>query len=285
MRVLITGANGFIGRHVMLELTRQNIEYVAISRDDHLDCSGISIQGDLLKKDTHHEIVRQAKATHLIHLAWYTEHGKYWNSFHNSHWMDCSIHLIEEFCRAGGKFVAVAGTSAEYGLSSGHLAEDDFDLRPNTLYGVCKDATRRVLTSVCDLHSVKLVWTRIFVPYGPGEDGRRLIPSLHRVFQHKQTPFGVNVASYRDFIHVADIASAFLGLILSESNGIFNISSGRATLIADIVRNIAAIYKEDPDIILRLISERPAESEIIVGNNKKLMSIGWTPRYALLERI
>lgn len=285
MRVLITGANGFIGRQVMLELARQNIECITVSRDNRLNFGGVFIQGDLLQKNSHHEIIKKANATHLIHLAWYAEHGSYWNSFKNIHWMDCSINLIKEFCRAGGEFVAVAGTSAEYGLSSGYLAEDDPNLKPNTLYGVCKDATRRVVSSVCDLHSTRLVWTRIFIPYGPEEDPRRLIPSLHRVFQHKQNPFGVNAASYRDFIHVKDVASAYLELIRSEAGGVFNISSGRSTLIADIVRSIAALYNGDPDLILQLNTERPAESEIIVGNNKKLKSIGWFPRHNLLENL
>lgn len=284
MRVLITGANGFIGRHVVSELDRQNIEYIFAGRRKNCNFGGMFIEANLLDKDKHDEIIERAKATHLIHLAWYAEHGEYWNSILNLRWVESTINFVEAFCRGGGKYVSVAGTSAEYDWSKGYLFEDDSDIKPATLYGVSKDVTRRLVASVCDLYSIPWMWGRVFIPYGPGEDFRRLIPSLHRVFQRKQNPFGVNATSYRDFIHVEDVANAFIHLITNQALGIFNISSGEPIIIADIVKNIASMYNEDPNLVLSLATERLAEPKLIIGNNNKLKSLGWRPRYPLLHR-
>lgn len=284
MRVLITGANGFIGRHVVSELDRHNIEYIFAGRKKSCNFGGMFIEANLLDKDKHDEIIERAKATHLIHLAWYVEHGEFWNSIYNLRWVESTINFVEAFCRAGGKYVSIAGTSAEYDWSKGYLFEDDSDIKPATLYGVSKDATRRLIASVCDLYSIPWMWGRVFIPYGPGEDLRRLIPSLHRVFQRKQNPFGVNATSYRDFIHVEDVANAFVHLITNQVQGIFNISSGEPILIADIIENIAAMYNEDPNLVLSRATERPAEPKLIIGNNDKLKSLGWRPRYSLLHR-
>ncbi len=238
-----------------------------------------------MDNNKHDEIIRYARATHLIHLAWYAEHGLYCSSLQNLRWVDSTVHLVEAFCKAGGKYVSVAGTSAEYDWSKGYLVEDDSYLNPATLYGVSKDVTRRLIASVCDFYSIPWMWGRIFIPYGPGEDVRRLIPSLHRVFQHKQSPFGVNASSYRDFIHVEDAASAFTHLVNAQVPGSYNISSGIPTLISDLVRNIAAHYKSDPDLILSLRTERPAEPVFIVGNNEKLLNLGWRPRHSPLHAV
>jgi nucleoside-diphosphate-sugar epimerase len=277
MRVLITGANGFIGRHFVSELERRNIEYAFVGQKKCSHFSGLFIEANLLEKNKHEEIIDRAKATHLIHLAWYAEHGKYWNSIQNLSWIESTIHFVEAFCRAGGKYVSVAGTSAEYDWSKGYLIEDNSDIKPASLYGVSKDVTRRLVASVCDLYSVPWMWGRIFIPYGPGEDSRRLLPSLHRVFLRKQSPFGVNTNSYRDFLHVNDVASAFVHLINNQVCGIFNISSSEPTLISDIVKNIAEMYNEDPNLILNLATERPDEPKFIIGDNHKLKRLGWRP--------
>jgi nucleoside-diphosphate-sugar epimerase len=282
MRVLVTGGNGFIGRHVISELVRRNIEYIVVGRRKNSNIEGISIEANLLEKETHNEIIKRTKPTHLIHLAWDTEHGKYWNSTNNLRWQESTANLVESFCKAGGKYVSIAGTSAEYDWTKGYLYEDCSEIKPATLYGASKDATRRLISSVCEIYNTPFSWARVFIPYGQGEDQRRLIPSLHRVFQGKQSPFGVNAENYRDFIHVEDVASAFIHLVTNQINGIYNISSGEPTWILDVVRNIASKYSEDPNLILNLPSERPDECEIIVGNNEKLKSLGWTQKHSPL---
>lgn len=275
MRVLLTGASGFVGRQVLADLVHKGIDTVAVGRTYPQGFEGEFIETDLLKPESCQALVARAGATHLVHMAWYAEHGKFWTSPLNLRWLEASVHLVESFCAAGGHKVVVAGTCAEYDWSVGYCREEDSPLVPATLYGTSKDATRRLVEAICIAHGVPCAWGRIFLPYGPGEDARRLIPSLIEVFKGKRAPFGVNASAYRDFLHVEDVGRGFVQLLLADARGSYNIASGEPTLIAEVVRLIAEAYGADPHLVLDLATERPGESGLLVGDSRKLRALGW----------
>ena len=282
MKVLLTGASGFLGRHVLRQLEKHNIDTVAIGRSRPLNYSGAFMAADLLHDDLM-KMARCAGASHLLHLAWYAEHGEYWKSPLNLRWVDATVRLVEAFCVAGGRKVVVAGTCAEYDWTAGCCHEDGTPLNPASLYGVAKDATRRLLAAVCSADQVAFSWGRIFIPYGKGEDRRRLVPSLVEVFKGTRTPFGVNAGAYRDFLHADDLARGFVQLVQTEAEGNFNISSGCPTQIGTVVEEIARAFNGNPRIVLDLSTERPGEPEILFGDNAKLMALGWQVVHSIAD--
>lgn len=285
MKVLLTGASGFIGRYVLDALQRQEIAKIAVGR--HPPALGEFQAIDLLTA-TDIELDRlceHSDATHLLHLAWYAEHGHYWTSPLNLRWSEASVRLVEAFCHAGGQQVVVAGTCAEYDWSYGYCREDTTPLNPATLYGIAKDATRRLVAAVCEQAQVPCAWGRIFLPFGKGESSRRLIPSLIEVFQGKRAPFGVNTRAYRDFLHVSDVAEGLIALLMSGANGAYNISSGEPVRIGDLVEIMARHYNADARLILDRTTERSGEPYLLIGENIKLRALGWTPRVSFLEHL
>jgi nucleoside-diphosphate-sugar epimerase len=130
---------------------------------------------------------------------------------------------------------------------------------------------------------VSFAWARVFLPYGPGEDTRRLVPSLFEVFTGRRTPFGVNAEAYRDFLHVTDVARGFTQLTKARVDGCYNIASGEPTRIADLVCLIAGVCNADPSLVLGLKSERPGEPRLLVGDRSKLEALGWKPERRLIE--
>lgn len=283
MRVLLTGASGFLGRYVLSQLTQQGIDAVVVGRSRPAEHRADYIQADLLQVDDCTAIAQRARATHLIHLAWYAEHGKYWASPLNLRWLEASVRLVEAFCSAGGQKVVAAGTCAEYDWSCGYCREDTTPLSPASMYGTAKDATRRLGAAVCGAHQVPFAWGRIFLPYGQGEDRRRLIPSLIEVFQGRRPPFGVNASAYRDFLHAEDVARGFMRLLLSDAVGTYNISSGQPTQIAEVVRLIACAVDGDSRIVLDLSTERPGEPEMLIGDSRKLKALGWQATHTVAD--
>jgi len=283
MRVLLTGASGFIGRHVLSQLVDAGVDTVVLGRSRPDGYTGDFIEADLLQKQGCNDVVQLAEASHLIHLAWYVEHGQYWTSPLNLRWVEASVRLVEAFCAAGGQKVIAAGTCAEYDWAFGFCREDSTPLNPATLYGKAKDATRRLLEAVCESHQTRFIWVRIFLPYGKGEDSRRLIPSLINVFQGKRPPFGVNANAYRDFLHVEDVANGFIRLLLMDAQGNYNIASGQPTQIAEVVRSIAHAFHGDPRVVLHLSTERPGEPDILFGDSRKLKTLGWQPSHFINE--
>jgi nucleoside-diphosphate-sugar epimerase len=283
MKVLLTGASGFIGHYVLLQLEKKGIFPVVVGRTCPIGFKGEFIEVDLLRSGDCRDFTQHVGASHLIHLAWFTEHGKYWNSPLNFRWGEASVRLVEAFCEAGGQKVVMAGTCAEYDWTSGYCREDSTELNPVSIYGVAKDSTRRLISSLCDSQKIAFAWGRIFFPYGKGEDTRRLVPSLIEVFRSNRPPFGVNANAFRDFLNVEDVASGFIKLLLSNAEGNYNISSGKPTQIADLVKVIAKVLNGNPQIILDLSTERPGEPEILFGDSGKLKALGWQPLHSIID--
>ena len=121
------------------------------------------------------------------------------------------------------------------------------------------------------------------MPYGPGEDVRRLIPALNNVFTLKQPPFAVGSYSFRDLLHVEDVAAAFVKLLTSGAHGEFNICSGTPTQISEVVKLLANARNQDPKIVLDHSISRTGEPLVLVGDNKKLAMLGWIAKHELAD--
>lgn len=282
MRVLLTGASGFIGRYVLRALQQHGLEVVAVGRTrPHLSVP--FIEADLLSNSDLSLLIKQARATHLLHLAWYAEHGKYWTSPLNLRWQEATTRLVETFCSAGGQQVVVAGTCAEYDWSHGYCREDSTPLNPATLYGTAKDATRRLVMAVCAQHQVPCAWGRIFLPFGQGESTSRLIPSLIEVFRKERAPFGINVNAHRDFLHASDVAEGFFKLLTSEASGVYNVSSGEPRRLSEVVTVLSSMMSADPTPVLNLTTERPGDPSLLVGESLKLRALGWKPAMNFIQ--
>ena len=281
MKVLLTGFSGFIGKEILVQLHSQNIETIVVGRKNLLKPYKNFIYADLFDSECSKRIICDYRPTHLIHLAWCVEHDQYWTSRDNIRWVEATSRIVEEFCREGGEQVIAAGTCAEYEWSNGYCREDFAPIKPKTLYGVAKDTTRQLITAICQTNNTSCAWGRIFIPYGPGENEKRLIPALYNVFMGRIAPFGVNATAYRDFIHVEDVAGAFLHLLKTNANGIFNISSGEPTRISILVDRIAQLCNADPNRVLKLASMYPNEPQMFVGDSSKLRKLGWEPKHQL----
>jgi nucleoside-diphosphate-sugar epimerase len=273
-----------LGHYVLRSLQQQGIQTVVLGRRRLPECLEADfIQADLLSSPNLAALVQASRASHLLHLAWFAEHGAYWTSPLNLRWVEASVRLVEAFCAHGGKQVVLAGSCAEYDWADGYCREDHTSLRAATLYGTSKDATRRLVMAICAQHQVPCAWGRVFLPYGAGEAAQRLIPSLIAVFRGQRPAFGINASAYRDFLHASDVAQAFVTLLTRGASGAFNLSSGQPTLLADLVHTLAALLGADARAVLDLTTERPGEPHLLVGANDKLQALGWRPALSLAQ--
>lgn len=283
MKVLVTGGSGFIGTHLIEQFQKDGVDYVTIGRRFPSDQRNIRF--DLLSSADLTGQLEKLKPTHLIHLGWYAEHGKYWESALNIDWLVATNRLVEAFCQSGGKHVLIAGTCAEYDWRHGFCIEDLTPLRPSTLYGIAKKSAHDLSSHVCEKYGVKFAWARIFFPYGRGESKERLIPALFDVFRNAKPAFGVNASVYRDLLHVSDVADAMSLCSRKEAQGAINICSGHPVLLGDVVRAVAKLCLKSPDSVLSIDSSRGGEPDFLVGDNKKLKNLGWMQKLHWVDGI
>lgn len=287
MKVVLTGATGFLGREVLRALTlaenRRAVHVLSRSpRPDDAPCTWHQV--DLFDAGAVRRTVTSVGPSHLIHLAWDTTPGIYKSIPTNAHWAVASLNLLRSFVSAGGRRAVMAGSCAEYDWTSeGTFKEDVTPIRPGNYYGECKNSTRVVSEGICAEAGIELVWGRIFLPYGPGERQGRLLPSIiPRLLARERAPCSSGLQQ-RDFIFRSDVAAAFVRLLDVDQVGPMNIGTGRATSVRDVV-SLVAQMTDGADLIdwgaLPAPSEEP---NVMIADTTRLRSIGWEPKVKLEE--
>jgi nucleoside-diphosphate-sugar epimerase len=301
--VLITGATGFIGRHALRSLIERGYDVHAICRDTIADANsdtsqnneasefGLSPKGrptwhtcDLLAGEAD-ALCKSVRATHLLHFAWIATPGVYWTSPENKEWVERTLSLVKTFRENGGTRAVLAGTCAEYDWSDlPDCIAEDAPIKPATLYGECKNETRERAESFARENGLSLAWGRIFFLYGPHEPKERLVPSVINSLLAGQEARTTSGEQIRDFLHVSDVANAFVTLLDSEVQRAVNIASGNAAAVKDVVMEIARIIGKPELVRLGAKPIGTNEPPRIVADIARLSNeVGWTPRYTLEE--
>lgn len=287
-RVVVTGAGGFIGRHSLPKLLERGFEVHAVTRKEQLDSAGY-IQwhrADLSNSASFIRLIESVRPTHLLHLAWDTEHGKYWNSPANIQWVEASLCLMRAFAEHGGQRAVYAGTCAEYDWATGVCDEDRTELKPASVYGSCKHALSQLLAAHSKATGLSSAWGRLFFLFGPGENSARLVPSVinHLLQDEEAHCSSANLA--RDFLFVEDAADAFAALLDCKIAGPLNIASGESVQIRWLAGMIARKL-ERPDLVhFDLPPGDNTGPEVMTATIRRLATeVGWTPRVSIEEGI
>lgn len=239
-------------------------------------------QVNLLEPGCASRLMREVKPTHLLHLAWVTTPGKYWNAIENLSWAQASLELMREFAKIGGRRAVCAGTCAEYDWRFGYCNEAVVPISPATLYGASKAGLWQILESFAHGCGLSLAWARIFFPYGPHEASERLLPSVINHLMHREPVRCTPGDQVRDFMYVYDVADALVALLESDVEGAVNVASGEPIAIRDLVTIVAERLNGLDLVQFGVLPIRDNDPPLLVADVRRLMNeVGWRPKHAL----
>jgi nucleoside-diphosphate-sugar epimerase len=281
MRILVTGATGFLGGALVRRALAGGHEVCALVRPGQsLDrAAGLTVCRGTLADPPWPELARFA-AEACVHTAWITTPGVYPESSDNDRYRDESRRLLSSLFERGVRHVVALGTSAEYRPAAAPLDEARSPLEPQTRYARAKHELHVALAEQAVVADARLAWARVFQPYGVGEPVDRLCSAVIRRLGAGQRVTPYTPQAIRDWIHVDDVAEGLLRLLESRASGPVNVGCGVGRTVGSVASMIAELMGR-PD----LVTTRPADPEPtgLVADPTRLRSLGWRPSVELEE--
>jgi nucleoside-diphosphate-sugar epimerase len=289
-RVIITGACGFVGSQVVDAMSRLGYEVHALDRQFNRGFHSNHVTNhmiDLLDAQATRTLLDKLRPTGLIHLAWNTTHGEYWNSLVNLDWLAASLLLLRNFAASGGRRALLVGSSAEYKWGElGDLLELGSALQPSGLYGISKNALNQVSEKYTENTGMSYAWARLFNVFGPGESPKRLVPRvICTLLQNDRLKIDES-SNIRDFLYASDAGSALAALYNSNVQGPVNVGSGEGVAIKDVI-SIIAEYLRASDLIdiCNEFNKQSQPSRIVPSTTRLREEVGWSPHISLKQRL
>lgn len=271
LKILVTGANGYLGKGVVKQLLDDGIDVVATDYKDNLiDKRAEIITSDLFNIDNPYEYFREPDV--LLHMAW--RDGFVHSSLNHINDLPKHNDFLNKMIEAGVQRVAVMGSMHEVGFFEGSINEST-PCNPQSLYGISKNALRRLVELKCKEKNIPYQWLRGFYIVGNTEDGCSIFSKIVQASHRGDTEFpftmGLNQFDFLDY----DIFCTYVADTVEQEDitGIINICSGQPEKLADRVER----FIEENDFNIRLnygtCPDRPYDSKAIWGDDFKIRMV------------
>jgi dTDP-6-deoxy-L-talose 4-dehydrogenase (NAD+) len=277
MKVLVTGATGFVGQHLVRSLVESGHQVVAVARD----------MSKASAFDWYERVTSQAVDIHdcdvaklvsgidaLAHLAW-PGLPNYTGLFHFERNLPDDYAFLKAAVESGTKHLLVTGTCLEYGSKRAGCLTEDMVSDPEVPYAIAKDALRKFLECLQAEHSFGLQWVRLFYMHGQGQNPKSLLSQLDTALQAGQASFEMSPGEQlRDYLPVAEVGAILATLLQhSETQGVLNCCSGTPISVRRLVEEHLRARNARIELRLGVHSYPKYEALAFWGASEKVSAI------------
>lgn len=281
VRVLLVGASGFIGSSINLYLKREAVTLIPTSRTT-VDKDSNYVKLDIFKENTW-DVLRVFKPDIVVCTAWETTHNIYWQSKTNFEYMEAiKAFSIKCFKNDVKKFIGL-GSMSEYGFSPGKCNSQTTRVNPQDRYSEAKVLTSLALEKIANEFGREANWIRLFQPYGPGENNKRLIPSLF-MNMSQNLPVNIRFPEHQlDFTFTKDISRFISEIIKGKFEFSINLGTGSVTSVKELTLLLAELYKYPTSKINFCSPIRSKNRTIYVDPESEIFQNGLRPEIDILN--
>lgn len=279
VKVVITGAAGFIGQALVRRVRAEGWETILVTRPEH---SGPWSKDEVVPaalEDYKTLGKRIGGCDCLVHLAWAGTRGKLRadrdlqrkNTLYSSQG-------VESMLQAGCRRIIIAGSQAEYGLQQGQVTEET-ECKPDTAYGKAKFQFFQEASELCAQYGASCIELRVFSLFGPGDAEDTLISSTLRNMR-KNAPCRFTQGTQRwDYLYISDAAEAFFrSCTESCPNGCYNIASGTSRPLREYIEQMADITETNSPLLFGAFSSASPPPGLWADISWARRRMGWAPK-------